>query len=463
MSGWGVLNILIKGLPVAAVEKGSIASEMEIEPGDRILSIDGREINDIIDFQYYTADEPEYTILIEKAEGEIWELEIIRSEGEFLGLEMETVGCGGLKTCQNNCLFCFIAQMPAGLRKSLYDKDDDYRLSLTQGSFITLTNLSKEDFERILKFHLSPLYISVHAWDPQVRVKLMRNPRAADLLSQLERLAAAGIIMHAQIVVVPGYNDGLILWETVERLSSFWPALQSIAVVPVGLTKYRQGLADLRSFQSTEARQVLAEGSSRQEDFRKRYGYNLVYFSDEFYTLAGRGFPPPEVYDDFPLYENGVGIGSKFTAELESAWELLPTALEGRSLHVVTGISAGGFLEHWLERLQSRIKGLKVSLHVIRNFFFGETVTVAGLLTAEDLAGQLGDLQGEEFLIPCTMQNADSLFLDNHDVSWLEEKVNGRAVVVGINGVEFLESILGAGLQEVGSDEFTGCRYRGTS
>jgi putative radical SAM enzyme (TIGR03279 family) len=458
-----VLNILTKGLPVAAVEAGSIAEEMEIEPGDRILSIDGREINDIIDFQYYTADEPEYTILIEKAGGEIWELEIIRSEGEFLGLEMGTVGCGGLKTCQNNCLFCFVAQMPAGLRRSLYDKDDDYRLSLTQGSFITLTNLSEEDFERILKFHLSPLYISVHAWDPQVRVKLMRNPRAAALPGQLERLAAAGIVVHAQIVVVPGYNDGPVLWETVERLSSYWSALQSIAVVPVGLTKYRRGLAGLRSFQPAEARQVLTEGLSRQEDFRQRYGSNLVYFSDEFYTLAGRDFPPPEAYDDFPQYENGVGIGTKFVAELASVWEQLPTVLDGRSLHVVTGISAGDFLHNWLERLQSRIKGLKISLHVIHNNFFGAAVTVAGLLTAEDLAGQLGDLRGEDFLIPGTMLNADGLFLDNHDVFWLEEKVNGRAVVVGINGVEFLESILGARLQEVSTDEFTGCRYCGAS
>lgn len=448
---------------MAAVEEGSIAAEMEIEPGDRILSIDGREINDIIDFQYYTADEPEYTILIEKAGGEIWELEIIRSEGEFLGLEVETVGCRGLKTCRNNCVFCFVAQMPEGLRKSLYDKDDDYRLSLTQGSFITLTNISEEDFNRILKFHLSPLYISVHSWDPQVRVKLMRNPRAADLPGQLERLAAAGIIIHAQIVLVPEYNDGLVLQETVERLSSFWPALQSIAVVPVGLTKYRRGLAGLRNFRPAEARQILAEGLSWQDDFRKRYGSNLVYFSDEFYTLAGRDFPPPEAYDDFPQYENGVGIGSKFAAELESAWELLPAVLEGRSLHIVTGISAGGFIKHWLERLQSRIKGLKTSLHIIRNNFFGETVTVAGLLTAEDLAGQLGDLKGEEFLIPCTMLNADSLFLDNHDVSWLEEKVNGRAVVVGINGVEFLESILGTRLQEVSTDEFTGCCYCGAS
>jgi Fe-S oxidoreductase, related to NifB/MoaA family len=457
-----VLNIFAKGLLVAAVEEESIASEMEIEPGDRILSIDGREINDIIDFQYYTA-ETEFTLLIEKAGGEIWELEIERSEGEYLGLEVETVGCGGLKTCQNNCAFCFIAQMPPGLRSSLYDKDDDYRLSLTQGSFITLTNLSEQEFMRIIKFHLSPLYISVHAWNPEIRFMLMRNPRAADLSQQLERLVAAGITFHAQIVLVPGYNDGLILQETVERLSGFWPALQSIAVVPVGLTKYRQGLVDLRSFQPAEARQILAEGLIWQDEFKKRYDYHLVYFSDEFYTLAGVAFPPQEIYDDFPQLENGIGIGTKFAAELESVWGLLPAVLANRSLHIVTGISAEGFIKHWLERLESRIKGINITLHVISNHFFGETVTVAGLLTAEDLAGQLGDLRGEEFLIPCTMLNADGLFLDNQSVAWLEEKVKGRAVVVGINGVAFVESILGYNLQEVSSNESTGCSYCGAS
>ncbi len=455
-------NIFTKGLAVAAVEENSIASEMEIEPGDRILSIDGREIKDIIDFQYYTA-ETEFTLLIEKAGGEIWELEIERSEGEYLGLEVETVGCGGLKTCQNNCVFCFVAQLPPGQRKSLYDKDDDYRLSLTQGSFITLTNLSEEEFGRILKYRLSPLYISVHAWNPEIRIKLMRNPRAADLPRQLKRLAAVRITFHTQIVLVPGYNDGSILQETVECLSGFWPALQSIAVVPVGLTGCRQGLVVLRGFQPEEASQILEEGLKWQNGFRKRYDCNLVYFSDEFYTLAGRDFPAPEAYDDFPQLENGVGIGAKFAAEMERARGLLLPVQTGRTVHVVTGIAAGGFIKHLLDRLQSRIKGLDITLHVVGNHFLGETVTVAGLLTAEDLAGQLGDLKGEEFLIPCTMLNADGLFLDNHSVAWLEERVKGRAVVVEINGEAFLESILGSRLREVSSDESTGCSCCGTS
>jgi len=234
--------------------------------------------------------------------------------------------------------------------------------------------------------------------------------------------------------------------------------------VPVGLTGYRQGLVALRSFQPEEALQILEEGSNWQNDFRKRYDCSLVYFSDEFYTLAGLDFPATEAYDDFPQLENGVGIGAKFAAEMGSAWGLLPAVpAGGRTVHVVTGIAAGGFIKHLLDCLQSQIKGLDITLHVVNNHFLGETVTVAGLLTAEDLAGQLGDLKGEEFLIPCTMLNADGLFLDNHSVAWLEERVKGRAVVVEINGVAFLESILGSRLQEVGSDESTGCSYCGAS
>ncbi len=437
--------MLPKGLVIATVEEESIAAEMEIVPGDRVLSVDGQEISDIIDFQYLTA-EMAFTLLIEKAGGEIWELEIERSEDESLGLEVETVSCGGLKTCRNNCVFCFIAQMPRGMRGSLYDKDDDYRLSLTQGSFITLSNLEEEEFSRIIEFHLSPLYISVHAWNSEMRVKLMKNPRAGDLPGQLKRLAAAGITLHAQIVLVPGYNDGFVLQETVERLSEFWPALQSIAVVPVGLTRYRQGLVPLRSFQSEEASRILSIGRTWQNDFQRRYDCHLVYFSDEFYTLAGLDFPPPEIYDDFPQLENGVGVATKFVAEMKSVWGLLPKSLARRTLHVVTGTSAEGFLKYWLERLKSQIKGLTITLHAIRNDFFGPTVTVAGLLTAEDLASQLGDLGGEEFLLPSTMLNSEGLFLDDHSVAWLEKRVNGRAEIVEIDGVAFLECIVGYSL-----------------
>lgn len=437
---------MTKGLVVAAVHEGSIAEELEIERGDRILSIDGQDIKDIIDFQYLTAED-EFTLLIEKAEGELWELEIERSYGEELGLEVQAVSTQGLKLCKNNCVFCFVAQMPKGMRGSLYDKDDDYRLSLTQGSFITLSNLDDEEFERILKFHLSPLYISVHAWDSEARVRLMKNPKAGDLSTQLKRLADAGILIHSQIVLVPGYNDGEVLEQTVHELGKLHPAVQSIAVVPVGLTKYRENLPDLRPFTAEEARDILIKGEKWQEEYRKDTGLSLVYFSDEFYALAGWDYPAVEVYDDFAQLENGVGMASKFRQEYKEAFQLLPTTIPERKVHLITGVSATSFFAQLIEEL-APIKGLSIELHTIKNEYFGPTVTVAGLLTAQDIAKQLGNINGEIFLIPRVMLKADEeVFLDDRSVEWLAEEVQGTPLVVENQGRAFLEAVTGLDLE----------------
>jgi len=443
---------LAQGLVVAAVYEGSIAQEMEIECGDRILAIDGQEIEDIIDFQYLTAED-EFTLLVEKPDGQLWELEIERSYGEELGLEVQAVSSHGFKLCRNNCVFCFVAQMPKGMRESLYDKDDDYRLSLTQGSFITLSNLTDEEFERILKFHLSPLYISVHAWDAETRVRLMKNSKAGELASQLKRLADAGIIIHSQIVLVPGYNDGEILEETVRELGKLYPQVQSIAVVPVGLTKYREKLPDLRPFTPEEAQKILNQGKNWQQEYRANTGCNLVYFSDEFYSLAGWDYPPLEEYDDLAQLENGVGMASKFRQEFKEALgvlrnekELLP-ALNKRKVHVITGVSATPFFQTLLKDL-SGIANLEIELHTIYNDFFGSTVTVAGLLTAQDIAKQLGDIQGELFLIPRVMLKADEdIFLDDYSVDWLAREIKGIPLVVENHGRAFLEALTGLDLE----------------
>lgn len=433
---------MASALIVSAVREDSIAEEMEIEVGDKVLAVDGREIDDIVDFQYLTAEE-EFTLTVEKLNGEIWEIEIECYPEEFLGLEVQEVGTDGLKTCHNNCIFCFVAQMPKGMRTTLYDKDDDYRLSLTQGSFVTLSNLDDLDFERILRLHLSPLYISVHAWDPQVRVRMMKNPKAGDLPKQLIRLADAGITMHAQIVLVPGYNDGAVLKETVERLAGFFPAIQSIAVVPVGLTKFREELTSLRGFTQEEARSILRQGELWQHHFFVKTGRHLVYFSDEFYALAGWDYPQTDVYDEFPQLENGVGMASKFVAEMKSVWPVLPKRIEKRHYYLITGVSAEPFFRQWAEQLRQRIAGLTLTVRAICNDFFGPTVTVAGLLTAEDIANQLGNLQGSEFLIPRVMLKADEdIFLDDREVTWLEEKIQGKAKIVENNGVEFLEKLI---------------------
>lgn len=440
------MKTMPKGLVVAAVQPGSIAEEMEIVPGDRVIAVNEQELKDIIDFQYLTADE-EFTLWVEKGEGEVWELEIERDLGEELGLEVQAVSTDGLKLCKNNCLFCFVAQMPEGMRASLYDKDDDYRLSLTQGSFITLSNLSETEFERIVRLHLSPLYISVHAWSPEERVRLMKNPKAGELGIQFKKLAAAGITIHAQIVLVPGYNDGEVLRETVSELSKLYPAVQSIAVVPVGLTRYREGLSDLRGFTKEESQHILEQGERWQAEYFKTTGRRLVYFSDEFYAQAGFDFPGLEVYDDFPQLENGVGMASKFRAEVEDRLRLLPKELAERTVHILTGTSATPFFQRILHRFDE-FTGLHLILHTLENRFFGPTVTVTGLLTAQDIADQLPELNGEIFLIPSVMLKSDEdIFLDNQSVAWLAEKIHGVPIIVENHGAAFVEAVSGLVLE----------------
>jgi putative radical SAM enzyme (TIGR03279 family) len=430
------------GLKVSAVMKDSIAAEMEIEPGDEILQVDQHNIQDILDLQYWTAEE-EFTLIIQKKNKEIWELEIVKEPEELLGIEVSSVGRDGLMKCQNNCVFCFVRQMPPGMRASLYDLDDDYRMSVNQGSYITLSNLEDKDFQRIIDMHLSPLYISVHAWNPAVREKLMRNRQAGKLAEQINRLAEAGLVLHTQIVLVPGYNDREVLQETVENLEAFFPQVQSIGIVPVGLTKYRDRLLELRTVTPEAAREVLEHGIEWQKKYRKRTGQNLVYFSDEFYMLAGKDFPSYHEYDDFPQLENGIGMARKFQDEIQMCIGDLPERIQERKIHIVTGVSAAAYFRSRIAELPA-VQGLHITVHEIANTFFGTTVTVAGLLTAQDIAAQLDDLQGEYFLLPKVMLRAgEKVFLDGYDVQWLTKQVNGIAVVVENDGQSFIEGLLG--------------------
>jgi putative radical SAM enzyme (TIGR03279 family) len=437
---------LSDGLVVSRVLSGSIAAEMEIEAGDMLLEVCGKKIEDVLDLQYYTADD-EFTLLVEKPSREVWELEIVKEPGETLGIEVKAIGAQGLKKCRNKCVFCFVEQMPPGMRESLYDRDDDYRLSFMQGSYITLSNLTEAEFRRIIALHLSPLYISVHAWDGSVREKLMQNRRVGRLAAQIQMLAEAGLMLHTQIVLVPGYNDGEILAESVKNLAAFYPAVQSIGIVPVGLTRYREKLSPLRTVSREEAKKILDEGRKWQQEFRAATGKNLVYFSDEFYALAQRPFPGTEDYDDFPQVENGIGMAAQFESEIIRFLAYLPLKVAARSVHIVTGVSAFGFFSAWARKL-SVVQGLNITVHQIENRFFGPTVTVAGLLTAQDIACQLGDVKGDYFLIPKVMLKADeAIFLDDYGIEWLERQVNGRAVVVENNGKAFLEGLCGISME----------------
>lgn len=431
-----------KGLVVSKVIKGSIAAEMEIEPGDMIMKVGEYDVTDIIDLQYYTSSD-EFRMFIKKENNEIWELEIEKEPGELIGIEVCSVSVEGMKKCSNSCVFCFVQQMPPGMRDSLYDRDDDYRLSVTQGSYITLSNLKSEDFQRIIDRHINPLYISVHAWSSDVRAKMMRNRKAGDIQAQIKRLTDAAITLHTQVVLVPDYNDNEVLEETVENLASLYPSVQSIGIVPVGLTKYRNDLPKLRTVNRLEAKKILDKGKLWQERYKKRTGKNLVYFSDEFYVLAGEDFPKPAEYDDFPQLENGIGMASLFKDEVQEYTSFLPKDISPRRVHLVTGVSAGELFRTIVGEL-SFIKGLTITVHEIINDYFGSTVTVAGLLTAQNIAEQLGDLKGEEFLIPTVMLKADEdIFLDGYSISWLEEQVNGRAAIIDNNGRSFLEGVIG--------------------
>lgn len=433
-----------KGLVVSRVLKGSIAHEMEIEPGDSIIKIGSYEVEDIVDLQHYTSGD-EFTIYLNKKNGELWELEIEKDPEEQIGIEVCSVSKQGTKRCSNNCVFCFVQQMPPGMRRSLYERDDDYRLSVSQGSYITLSNLEEEDFQRIIGMHISPLYISVHAWDPSVRQKLMRNRKAGQLQGQISRLAKAEIILHTQVVLVPGYNDREILEDTIENLASFFPAVQSIGIVPVGLTKHRNKLPELRTVTKEEAAFILDKGKSWQVKYKKRTGKNLVYFSDEFYVLAEKEFPDISEYDEFPQLENGIGMASLFLDEIDELIPSLPEVLS-REVHLVTGVSAAAFFRKCVTKLSS-LKGLTIHIHEVVNHYFGSTVTVAGLLTAQDIAAQVGDLQGEDFFIPKIMLKADEdIFLDGYDISWLEQQINGKALIIDNNGRSFLEGLIGRSL-----------------
>ncbi|MDI3279863.1 MAG: DUF512 domain-containing protein [Bacillota bacterium] len=377
-----------RGALIASVHPGSIAEEVGLAPGDRIVKANGQLLRDLIDLHRLSAGS-RLTLEVKKANGEQWEVEIEKEEEEGLGLTVASAVFDGVRRCANRCLFCFIDQLPPGLRPSLYLKDDDYRLSFCCGNFITLTNLTEEDFRRIQALRLSPLYISVHAVQPELRAALLKNPRAGEILPQLRRLAEAGIQMHLQLVLCPGWNDGPALEETLFALGALAPAVLSIGAVPVGLTRFRQGAAPLRPFTPAEAKAVLETIRSWQSRFLAELGTRLVFAADEFYFLAEEEIPPAIEYEDFPQVENGIGLTRLLWEELEEA--VFPAVLPSpRTLLLVTGLLGAQALKPAISRLQ-QVERLKVMLCPVRNRFFGPEITVTGLLTGEDICTQVPD------------------------------------------------------------------------
>jgi putative radical SAM enzyme (TIGR03279 family) len=427
---------------VETVIPGSIAAEIGINPGDEILAVNDQKLQDLIDYQYAIADEI-INITVRRPDGQVWTAEIEKDYDDDVGIGFAGAVFDDIRRCHNACIFCFVDQMPKGMRQTLYVKDDDYRLSFLYGNFITLTNLTDEDFARIIRLHLSPLYISVHTTDPSLRPIMLRQAKAADILPGLKRLLDSGIDVHTQIVLCPGINDGDYLDKTIEDLSNLGPGILSIAVVPVGLTKYRHDSFPLRPFILQEAAAVIEQVKPWQNKFSEIYGDSLVYLADEFYLAAGLDIPHYDHYGDFPQIENGVGLTRLFIEKWEQAALNIPHIItKSRKVSIVTGISGARVLAPLLTKLQ--VSNLTAQLIPVANKFFGESVTVTGLLTGKDILESLKNIDtGDAIIIPgIALRQGEEVFLDDLTVGDIAREVQAP-VYVAYEPEELLEQILG--------------------
>ena len=428
---------------VKCVEPGSIAEEMGIEAGDKLISINDNIIEDVFDYHYYVNDE-EIVLLIEKMDGEEWELEIEKDYEEDLGIIFEQGLMDEYRSCRNKCMFCFIDQMPKGMRETLYFKDDDSRLSFLQGNYITLTNMSDHDIERIVKYHLEPINISFHTTNPELRCKMLHNRFAGEALKKVDKLYEGGIQMNGQIVLCKGINDGEELERSIRDMSKYLPHLQSVSVVPVGLTKYREGLYPLQSFTKEDAEKVIDTIEKWQKIFYEEYGLHFIHAGDEWYILAERDVPEEERYDGYLQLENGVGMLRLLINEFEEGYAEVDGDDRNIEVSMATGFLAYPYLKKMIQRLQVKFPNVTVHLYPIRNDFFGEKITVAGLITGQDLIAQLkGQPLGERLLLPCNMfRSGEEVFLDDVTLSELKDSLQVEADIVKSSGWDFIEAII---------------------
>lgn len=433
-----------KGVRIVQVRPGSKAAEKRISPGDSLLTVNGIVPRDLIHYLYLTASERIWLKVRKKNTGKIASIVIEKDEDEDLGLVFETDCFDGIMCCRNKCIFCFVDQLPPGLRSSLYVKDDDYRLSFLHGNFVTLTDLPSRDWHRILAFHLSPLYISVHTTDPVLRGKMLGKKKSMPILEKIGLLADKGIAMHIQIVLCPDWNDGEELIKTIDELSHYWPQVASVGIVPVGLTKYRDGLTHLRGFTKAECRSLIERIAVKQRLFRARYKKSFVYLSDEFYLRGGMPFPPAYIYDDFPQLENGIGCGRLFYEEFRRLKPLLPERLPTRrSFVVATGKAGAGVLSPVIARL-NLIENVRLRLLAIPSAFFGPRITVTGLLTGKDLTWGLRKAKGERVLLPSVLlRQGTSFFLDGMTVDEVSALCGCTLQVIEPTARALVEAVLG--------------------
>ena len=440
---------------IKSVEAGSIAEELEIEVGDVLLSINNEELEDIFDYRFLMKDEY-LEAVIRKPNGEEWLLEIEKEYDDDLGLEFENALMSEYRSCSNNCIFCFIDQMPPGMRETLYFKDDDSRLSFLQGNYITMTNMKEKDIDRIIRMNLAPINISVQTTNPELRCKMLHNRFAGEKLKYLDRLYEGHIEMNGQIVCCKNVNDGEELKRTIEDLSKYLPFMRSVSVVPAGITKYREGLYPLELFNKEEAGAVIDLIESYQQRFYDEFGLHFIHASDEWYINAEREFPEEERYDGYIQLENGVGMMRLFVNEFEEALEQLIKSkkyskLKNR-LHRIVTIATGKLtystLQSFAEQVKENFPGLTIHIISIRNDFFGETITVSGLITGHDLVKQMKERQkegldlGNILNIPSNMlRMGEQVFLDDMTVEEVERELGMKVVPVESRGQDFLEAM----------------------
>lgn len=432
-----------RGHIIKVVDPDSIADQLELEPGDAVLSIDGHELEDIFDYEYYINSES-ILMTVKKKNGEEWELEI-ENQYEDLGITFENGLMSEYRSCRNQCIFCFIDQMPPGMRETLYFKDDDSRLSFLQGNYVTLTNMSDHDIDRIIKFKLAPINISVHTTNPALRCEMLHNRFAGKALQNIQKLYEAEVPMNGQIVLCKGVNDGKELERTISDLSKFLPYMESVSAVPVGLSKYRDGLYPLQPFTREDAKEILEIIERWQKKLHKAHGKHFIHASDEVYILAGLPLPEANRYDGYIQLENGVGMLRLLEEEIKASLEKLEGDDKSEELSIATGRLAAPYIQKHTRLIQEKFPGRIIHLYPITNEFFGEQITVAGLITGQDLIGQLkGRKLGKRLLLPeCMFRSGEEVFLDDLTRQDVQKALQVQVDIVKSSGQDFVQAVLG--------------------
>ena len=455
-------EMALKQHKIDRVQPGSIAEELGVEPGDFLLSVNDQEIEDVFDY-HYLVNEEYLTVVVRKPNGEEWELEIEKEYEESLGIEFANALMDDYKSCHNKCIFCFIDQMPKGMRDTLYFKDDDSRLSFLQGNYVTLTNMKEHDLERIIAYKMGPINISVQTTNPALRCKMLNNRFAGEALQKIDRLYQAGVPMNGQIVLCKGVNDGEELDRSIRDLMGYMPVMESVSVVPVGLSKYREGLYPLEPFNREDARAVLDMVHHYQGICMERCGLHFIHASDEWYLLAERELPEEDSYDGYLQLENGVGMLRLLRAEFAEA---LAEAAEGKpeggpawgmsgagkgqsqepsgKVTVATGLLAAPTLKELAADFMEQFPGRKVQVIPIANEFFGEQITVSGLLTGQDIIAQLkGRDLGQKLLLPCNLlRSGEEVFLDDVTLEGVENTLQIKINIVESSGQDLLSCLM---------------------